>query len=95
LADSVPLHLHAHCSHPFKETRMNKIQHRSISTLAVIGLAVTLSACAGMSQRETKAAVGAVAGGVIGAAATGGSTVGTVGGAVVGGAIGNELGKKK
>lgn len=75
---------------------MNKItKTRSVSTLAIVILAVSLSACAGMSKRESNTAVGAVVGGVVGAAATGGSTVGTVGGAVVGGAIGNELSKKK
>ena len=75
---------------------MNKINRPSLlSTLAIATLAISLSACAGMSKREANTAVGAVVGGVVGAAATGGSTVGTVGGAVVGGAIGNELSKKR
>ncbi len=65
------------------------------SSLLVLSLALSLSACAGMSKRERNMAIGAVAGGVIGSAATGGSTVGTVGGAVAGGAIANELSKKK
>ena len=66
-------------------------------TCTVLGavLAVSLSACAGMSHRENSALIGTAVGGVVGAAATGGSTIGTVGGAVVGGAIGNEVGKKR
>ncbi|WP_077034018.1 glycine zipper 2TM domain-containing protein [Pelomonas sp. KK5] len=68
-------------------------RHGGIVLTAV--LAISLSACAGMSRRESSALVGTAVGGVVGAAATGGSTVGTVGGAVAGGVIGNELGKKR
>jgi osmotically inducible lipoprotein OsmB len=65
------------------------------TSLVVIALAMSLSACAGMSSRERNVAVGTAIGGVVGAVATGGSTVGTVGGAVVGGVVANEVNKKK
>ena len=68
---------------------------RHTATLLGAVLAVSLSACAGMSHRENSALIGTAVGGVVGAAATGGSPVGAVGGAVVGGVIGNEVGKKK
>lgn len=63
--------------------------------LLVMAVALSLSACAGMSSRERNVAVGTAIGGVVGAVATGGSTVGTVGGAVVGGVVANEVNKKK
>jgi len=69
--------------------------HRLAATILGGVLAISLSACAGLSHRENSALVGTVAGGVVGAAVTGGSTIGTVGGAAVGGVIGNEVGKKK
>lgn len=70
-------------------------KHSTSLTLISAALALSLSACAGFSDRENSVLVGTAVGGVVGAAATGGSTVGTVGGAVVGGVVGNEVGKKK
>lgn len=68
---------------------------RLITTLAAATLAMTLSACAGMSSRDRSTATGAAVGGVAGAILTGGSAAGTVGGAAVGGVIGNQVDKKK
>jgi osmotically inducible lipoprotein OsmB len=62
--------------------------------LAVIFAVASLSACAGMSDRDRSTAIGAGVGAVGGAVLTGGSGIGTVGGAAVGGVIGNEIGKK-
>ncbi|MFN0186461.1 MAG: glycine zipper 2TM domain-containing protein [Aquabacterium sp.] len=64
---------------------------RLIPALGTALIAVTLSACGGMSTRDKNTAVGAVIGGVAGAVVTGGSTAGTVGGAAVGGVIGNKI----
>ncbi len=62
-------------------------------------LVVALTGCAGMSNRQKNAAVGAGIGGVAGAVLTGGSAWGTVGGAAIGGVIGHGVdevsGKKK
>jgi osmotically inducible lipoprotein OsmB len=58
---------------------------------AMVATLASLSACAGMSQRDQNTAIGAGAGGVLGSVLTGGSTAGTVGGAVVGGVIGNQV----
>lgn len=66
---------------------------KRLSALAV--LALSLSACSGMSGRQVSTVTGTVVGGVVGAAVTGGSTTGTVAGAAAGGLIGHELGKKK
>jgi osmotically inducible lipoprotein OsmB len=71
-----------------KEKFMNT---RSIVTLATAVLALSLSACSGMSNRDRNTATGAVIGGAAGAILTGGSTAGTVGGAAVGGIIGNQV----
>ncbi len=59
---------------------------------AIIALSFTLSACAGMSNREKNTALGATAGGVAGAV-LGGGALGTLGGAAVGGVLGHELSK--
>lgn len=58
-------------------------------------LALSLSACSGMSARDKSTATGAVIGGAAGAILTGGSTAGTVGGAAVGGVIGNQVDRNK
>ena len=58
-------------------------------TLAATAMLATLAGCAGMSQRQQNAAIGAAVGGVAGAVLTNGSTLGTLGGAAVGGVIGN------
>ena len=69
--------------------------HRLAGTVLAGVLAISLSACAGMSHRENSALVGTAVGGVVGSVVTGGSPIGAVGGAVAGGVIGNEVGKKK
>jgi osmotically inducible lipoprotein OsmB len=58
---------------------------------AVLLLAAMLGGCAGLTQRQQNAAVGAAVGGVTGAVLTGGSSVGTVGGAAIGGIIGHGV----
>ena len=65
-------------------------------TLVSIAAAATLAltACAGMSARETSTVVGATAGAVIGGAVTG-STAGAAIGAAAGGVVGNEESKKR
>jgi len=68
---------------------------RLAATLLGGVLAVSLSACAGLSHRENSALIGTAVGGAVGSVVTGGSPVGAVGGAVAGGLIGNEVGKKK
>ncbi|HJV06564.1 MAG TPA: glycine zipper 2TM domain-containing protein [Chromobacteriaceae bacterium] len=65
---------------------MNKTLTRSMLILLAMA---TLSGCAGMTQRQKNAAVGAAVGGVAGSVLTGGDTFGTLGGAAVGGIIGN------
>jgi osmotically inducible lipoprotein OsmB len=56
--------------------------------------ALTLTACAGMTQQEKNTAIGAGVGAIGGSILTGGSTTGTLGGAAVGGVIGHEVDKK-
>lgn len=72
-------------------TNFNQI----ITISAAITLAISLSACSGMSTNDKNTAIGAGAGAVVGAVLTGGSPVGTVGGAAVGGVIGNQVNPKK
>lgn len=67
---------------------------RTTLVASAVAAALSLSACAGMSQRGQNTAVGAAVGGVAGSVLTGGSTAGTVGGAVIGGVIGSEGTKK-
>lgn len=55
---------------------------------------LTLTACSGMSPRETSTLVGATAGAVVGGAVTG-STAGAAVGAAAGGVVGNEVSKKR
>ena len=72
------------------------MNHRFITTLGAAALlALSLSACSGMSQRDSNTATGAVLGGAAGAILTGGSSVGAVGGAAVGGIIGNKIDPNK
>lgn len=68
---------------------------RSTLVASAVAAALSLTACAGMSQRGQNTAVGAAVGGVAGSVLTGGSTAGTVGGAVIGGVIGSEGSKKR
>ena len=67
---------------------------RLITSMGMALIALSFSACSGMSPRDKNTATGAAIGGVAGAGLTGGSTAGTVGGAVVGGVIGNQVDKK-
>lgn len=74
---------------------MNGSEGKSKGRLAALSaaavVALSLTACAGMSERERNTAVGAGVGGVAGSVLSGGSAAGTVGGAVVGGVIGNQV----
>ena len=66
----------------------------TLRSIAVVLVAGSLGACAGMSHTEKDTAIGAGAGARVGGALTG-STAGAVGGAVVGGVIGHEVGENK
>ena len=63
------------------------------SWIATICLALTLTACSGMSTRDRDTVIGAGVGAAAGAALTHGDPIGTVGGAAVGGIIGNQVGR--
>ena len=63
--------------------------------LAVVALALGLSACSSWSPEARGTAIGATAGGVVGNVVTGGGTLGTIGGAAAGGVIGHEVGKQQ
>lgn len=63
-----------------------------IKTSMAAVLAVSLAACADMSNQDKNTASGAILGGAAGAILTGGSGIGAVGGAAVGGVIGNQVG---
>ncbi|MDC7699994.1 glycine zipper 2TM domain-containing protein [Vogesella indigofera] len=65
---------------------MQQTLTRSLILLAAIA---ALTGCAGMTQNQKNAAIGAAIGGVAGSVLTGGDTLGTIGGAAVGGVIGN------
>lgn len=65
---------------------MQQTLTRSLILLAAI---TALTGCAGMTQNQRNAAIGAAIGGVAGSVLTGGDTLGTLGGAAVGGVIGN------
>jgi len=69
------------------------MKSRLVITLSLSLLALSITACSGMSTRDTNTAAGAAIGGVAGAVLTGGSAAGTVGGAAVGGVIGNQIKK--
>jgi osmotically inducible lipoprotein OsmB len=71
---------------------MSKIKSLVLTSSTVMALALT--GCSSMSERDRNTAIGAGVGGVAGSVLTGGSTTGTVGGAVVGGVIGNQVNKK-
>lgn len=59
-------------------------------TIALIAVAASLSACAGMSTSQRNTATGAVVGGVAGNL-LGGDTASTLGGAALGGVIGSQV----
>jgi osmotically inducible lipoprotein OsmB len=63
--------------------------------VAATCIAISLTACSGMTYREQSTLVGAGVGAAAGAAISGGDALGTIGGAAVGGVIGNQLGKDK
>lgn len=74
-----------------------KNQHhmpRTTGSSMIAVLALTLSACSGMTQGEKNTAIGAGVGAIGGSILTGGSTAGTLGGAAMGGVIGHEVNKK-
>lgn len=64
---------------------------RIIPSVGLILMALSFSACTGMSGRDKNTAAGAAIGGAAGAIMSGGSAAGTVGGAAVGGVIGNQI----
>lgn len=68
-----------------------KTMNRLALVAATAITALSLTACAGMSDREKNTVIGAGGGAVAGAILTGGSSLGTVGGAAVGGYIGNQV----
>jgi len=70
-----------------------KTAHKILANAVTLSLLVSLTACSGMSRRDTNTAIGAGVGGVAGAVLTNGSGLGTVGGAAVGGVIGHEVGR--
>ncbi len=67
-----------------------KSKKLSAAMLAVT-LALSLSACSGMSRQDRNTAIGAGAGAIGGSVLTDGSTLGTLGGAAVGGIIGHQV----
>lgn len=69
--------------------------HRFLTGSGLLMLALSLSACSGMSGRDKNTAAGAAIGGAAGAILSGGSAAGTVGGAAVGGVIGNQIDPNK
>jgi osmotically inducible lipoprotein OsmB len=68
---------------------------RRIGGLLALTLALGLTACSGMTQKEKNTAIGASVGAVGGSVLTGGGTLGTLGGAAIGGVIGNQIEDKK
>jgi osmotically inducible lipoprotein OsmB len=70
-----------------------KITKRVAYSALVMAVAMSLSACGGMSRQGQDTAVGAGVGALGGAVLTGGSALGTVGGAAVGGVVGHQVGK--
>ena len=77
--------------------RRKKMMTSTSKKMAAVVLAVTvamsLSACSNMSNRDRNTAIGAGAGAIGGAVLTDGSALGTLGGAAVGGIIGHQVGK--
>lgn len=67
---------------------------RAVAAAALTATCLALTACAGMSHRETSTVVGATAGAVVGGVMTG-TTTGAALGAAAGGMIGNEISKRR
>ena len=63
------------------------------AAMLAVTLALSLSACSGMSKQSRNTAIGAGAGAIGGSVLTDGSALGTLGGAAVGGLIGHEVSK--
>lgn len=72
-----------------------KTMNRLALVAATAAVAVSLSACSGMSSQEKNTLIGTGGGAVAGSVLTGGSALGTVGGAAVGGYIGNQVVKPR
>ena len=66
-----------------------------VSITLAAAVALGLSGCSGMSERDKATAIGAGVGAVGGSVLTDGSALGTVGGAAVGGVLGREYDKRK
>lgn len=68
--------------------------HSLKQRILVVGMAITLAACASNPSHQQAGTIGgAVIGGVIGSALTSGSPGGAIGGAAVGGLIGHQIGR--
>jgi len=79
----------------FEQTPSPTSAYWRVSLISVAAAAtLALTACAGMSARETSTVVGATAGAVVGGAVTG-TTTGAAIGAAAGGVVGNEVSKKR
>ncbi|CAM6742950.1 osmotically-inducible lipoprotein OsmB [Leclercia adecarboxylata] len=63
------------------------------AAMLAVTLALSLSACSGMSKQSRNTAIGVGAGAIGGSVLTDGSALGTLGGAAVGGIIGHEVSK--
>jgi len=63
------------------------------AAMLAVTLALSLSACSGMSKQSRNTAIGAGAGAIGVSVLTDGSALGTLGGAAVGGIIGHEVSK--
>jgi len=61
------------------------------AAMLAVTLALSLSACSGLSRQDRNTAIGAGAGAIGGSVLTDGSTLGTLGGAAVGGIIGHQV----
>ncbi|MDU1060629.1 MAG: osmotically-inducible lipoprotein OsmB [Leclercia adecarboxylata] len=61
------------------------------AAMLAVTLALSLTACSGMSRQDRNTAIGAGAGAIGGSVLTDGSTLGTLGGAAVGGIIGHQV----
>jgi len=79
----------------FPTTQSGAVYWRvTLISLAAAAATLALTACAGMSARETSTVVGATAGAIVGGAVTG-TTAGAAVGAAAGGVVGNEVAKKR
>jgi osmotically inducible lipoprotein OsmB len=72
-----------------------KTMNRIALGATTVVMAISLTACSGMSSQEKNTLIGTGGGAVAGSVLTGGSAIGTVGGAAVGGYIGNQVVKPR